>query len=48
MHDPEDVIISIVVCSKIPAAKHLPRKARSTPKNQLQLSFDRDDDDEAA
>lgn len=42
--DPEDVNLSIVISSKIPAAKHLVRRARTNNKNQLQLSFDSDDE----
>jgi hypothetical protein len=42
--DPEDVNIAVVVSTKIPAANHLVRRARTNSKNQLQLSFDQDEE----
>lgn len=42
--DPEDVIVRVTVSSKIPAAKHITRRARSTMRNQLQLQLDGSDE----
>ena len=42
--DPDDVIVRMVVSSKIPAAKHIDRLASASRTNQLQLKFDHSDD----
>lgn len=38
--DGDDVNVALVVSSKIPAAKHLPRVARMTRSHQLLLEFE--------